>query len=146
MSGLPSIDETAYAQRAPPGTSAYAISFSSSSPGNSFTDGYFMISFRAIFQAFWTLQDRERSWRVASSWISFSMSSGKKRDCFRLSEPAIRELVSMDSLHSVKPCADVRWRSRQTGLPGYEPVTILSRLLEASMSTAAADSSKALTK
>src|SRR3569623_1411121 len=52
----------------------------------------------------------------------------------------------MESLHSVKPSADVRWRSRQTGLPGYEPVTILSRLLEASMSTAAAASSKALTK
>src|SRR5688572_19609500 len=30
----------------------YAISFSSSSPGNSLTDGYFMISFRAIFHAF----------------------------------------------------------------------------------------------
>src|SRR5689334_4738852 len=72
----------------------YAISFSSSSPGNSLTDGYFMISFRAIFQAFWTIQDRDRSCRVASSWISLSMSSGKYRDCLRLSEPAIRELVS----------------------------------------------------
>src|SRR5678816_3721307 len=41
-----------------PSTSlAYAISFSSSSPGNSLTDGYFMISFRAIFQAFWTIQE-----------------------------------------------------------------------------------------
>jgi hypothetical protein len=59
------------------GDEAYAISFSSSSPGNSFTDGYFMISFRAIFQAFWTIQDSDRSCRVASSWISFSMSSGK---------------------------------------------------------------------
>jgi hypothetical protein len=36
-----------------------------------------MISFRAIFQAFWTIHDSERSWRAASSWISFSMSSGK---------------------------------------------------------------------
>src|SRR4051794_38571774 len=35
----------------------YAISFSSSSPGNSLTDGYFMISFRAIFHAFWTIHD-----------------------------------------------------------------------------------------
>src|SRR5678816_810272 len=73
---------------------AYAISFSSSSPGNSLTDGYFMISFRAIFQAFWTIHDRDRSCRVASSWISLSMSSGKYRDCLRLSEPAIREIVS----------------------------------------------------
>src|SRR5215813_6196847 len=73
---------------------SYAISFSSSSPGNSLTDGYFMISFRAIFQAFWTIHDRDRSCRVASSWISLSMSSGKYRDCLRLSEPAIRELVS----------------------------------------------------
>src|SRR5215468_4721088 len=72
----------------------YAISFSSSSPGNSLTDGYFMISFRAIFQAFWTIQERDRSCRVASSWISLSMSSGKYRDCLRLSEPAIRKLVS----------------------------------------------------
>src|SRR5213078_1242035 len=72
----------------------YAISFSSSSPGNSLTDGYFMISLRAIFQAFWTIQDSDRSCRVASSWISLSMSSGKYRDCLRLSEPAIRDLVS----------------------------------------------------
>src|SRR5689334_5866240 len=81
---------------------SYAISFSSSSPGNSFTDGYFMISLRAIFHAFWTIHDSERSCRVASSWISFSISSGKYRDCLRLSDPAIRELVSMDSVHSVK--------------------------------------------
>src|SRR5262245_34070276 len=73
---------------------SYAISFSSSSPGNSFTEGYFMISFRAIFQAFWTIHDSDRSCRVASSWISLSMSSGKYRDCLRLSEPAIREIVS----------------------------------------------------
>ena len=43
----------------------------------------------AIFHAFWTIQERDRSCRVASSWISFSMSSGKYRDCLRLSEPAI---------------------------------------------------------
>src|SRR5215470_7046650 len=76
------------------GRNRYAISFSSSSPGNSFTEGYFMISLRAIFHAFWTIHERDRSCRVASSWISFSMSSGKYRDCLRLSEPAIRELVS----------------------------------------------------
>src|ERR1051325_10074199 len=58
---------------------SYAISFSSSSPGNSFTDGYFMISLRAIFHAFWTIQDRDRSCRVASSWISFSMSRSEER-------------------------------------------------------------------
>lgn len=54
-----------------------AFSFGSSSPGNSLTDGYFMISLRAIFQAFCTIQDSDRSWRAASSWISLSMSSGK---------------------------------------------------------------------
>ena len=32
-----------------------------------------MISFRAIFQAFWTIQLSERSCRAASSWISLSM-------------------------------------------------------------------------
>jgi hypothetical protein len=34
---------------------------SSSSPGNSLTDGYFMISLREIFHAFWTIHDSERS-------------------------------------------------------------------------------------
>src|SRR5690349_8863105 len=87
-----------------PSTSApYAISFSSSSPGNSLTDGYFMISFRAIFHAFWTIHDSDRSCRVASSWISLSMSSGKYRDCLRLSEPAIRELVSRTAYTVSRP-------------------------------------------
>ena len=34
---------------------------SSSSPGNSLTDGYFMISLREIFHAFCTIHDSERS-------------------------------------------------------------------------------------
>src|SRR5690349_4599985 len=81
----------------------YAISFSSSSPGNSLTDGYFMISLRAIFQAFWTIHERDLSCRVASSWISLSMSSGKYRDCLRLSEPAIREIVSRTAYTVSRP-------------------------------------------
>src|SRR5689334_561813 len=44
-----------------------------------------MMSLRAAFHAFWMIQDRERSCRVASSPISFSISSGKYRLCFRLS-------------------------------------------------------------
>src|SRR5205085_8486394 len=61
-----------------PGEYCYsAAPRSSSSPGNSLTEGYFMISLRAIFQAFCTIQESDRSCRVASSWISFSMSSGK---------------------------------------------------------------------
>jgi hypothetical protein len=56
----------ARSERVPPAI-AQEISFVSSSPGNSFTEGYFMISLREIFQAFWTIQDSERSWRVASS-------------------------------------------------------------------------------
>ncbi len=43
----------------------------------SLTDGILRMSPRATFQACWTIQDSERSWRVASRWISSSMSSGK---------------------------------------------------------------------
>ena len=39
--------------------------------------------------------------------ISLSMSSGKYRDCLRLSDPAIRKLVSMGCLHGVKVSPDV---------------------------------------
>src|SRR6266542_2985205 len=48
-----------------------------------------MISPRAILQACWTIQESERSCRLASAWISFSMSSGKYKDCLRLSVPGI---------------------------------------------------------
>jgi len=44
-----------------------------------------MMSFRAAFQAFWTIHESERSCRVASAPISFNISSGKYRLCFRLS-------------------------------------------------------------
>ena len=50
---------------------------SSSPPGSSFTEGIFMMSLRAVFHAFCTIQESERSCRVASSPISFSISSGK---------------------------------------------------------------------
>src|SRR5215207_2214077 len=43
------------------------------------------ISLRAAFQAFCTIQESDRSWRVASAPISFSISSGKYRLCLRLS-------------------------------------------------------------
>jgi len=32
------------------------------------------------------IQESERSWRVASSWISRSISSGKYSDCFLFSD------------------------------------------------------------
>lgn len=35
-------------------------------------------------QACWTIQDRLRSWRLASRNISESMGSGKYKDCLRL--------------------------------------------------------------
>src|SRR6185503_20598654 len=73
----PSRTRRGFPHYVPSAADAQAISFSSSSPGNSLTEGYFMISFRAIFQAFWTIHERDRSCRVASSWISFSISSGK---------------------------------------------------------------------
>ena len=56
-------------------------------------EGNFRISGRAIFQAFWTIQDSDRSWRAASDYISWSMSSGKYRLCFLLSEPAMSSYV-----------------------------------------------------
>jgi hypothetical protein len=43
----------------------------------SFTDGIFRMSERATFHACWTIHEMDRSWRVASFWISSSMSSGK---------------------------------------------------------------------
>src|SRR5690606_6696969 len=51
----------------------------------SFTLGYLQTSVRAIFHAFCTIHDRERSCREASYLISRSMSSGKYRLCLRLS-------------------------------------------------------------
>ena len=39
--------------------------------------GYFKMSLRAIFHAFWTIHDSDRSCRAASSWISLSICSGK---------------------------------------------------------------------
>src|SRR5512140_1705709 len=48
-----------------------------------------MISPLAMRQACWTIHERDRSCRLASAWISLSMSSGKYRDCLRLSVPAI---------------------------------------------------------
>src|SRR5690606_15074713 len=74
------------------GVEAYSFrprSSSAPSSSRSFTDGNFMISFRASFQAFWTIQESERSCRAASCWISLSISSGKYRLCLRLSDDAM---------------------------------------------------------
>jgi hypothetical protein len=61
------------------GSSFYspAPRLSSPPPGSSFTEGIFMMSLRAVFHAFCTIQESERSCRAASSPISFSISSGK---------------------------------------------------------------------
>ena len=64
----------------------FGASSLSLSPGKFSTDGMFMMSFRAAFQAFWTIHESERSWRVsASAPISFNIPPGKYRLCFRLS-------------------------------------------------------------
>src|SRR6266536_2586808 len=51
----------------------------------SFMPGMLAIRALASRHTCWTIQDSDRSCRIASCWISCSMSSGKYSDCFRLS-------------------------------------------------------------
>src|SRR5208282_4368873 len=65
------------------------------------------MSERATFQACWTIHERDRSCRMASRWISSSISSGKYRLCLRWSVPAIGRLAFLAQVRQGRLARDV---------------------------------------